>query len=73
MVKTSVYLTPEDAAALRRVAQQTGRSQAELIREAVAAIVADAPARTFRSRGLGSGPAYAPPDPDEVEARVRGR
>ena len=73
MVKTSVYLTPEDAAALRRLSQQTGRSQAELLREAVAAIVAAAPARTFRSRGLGSGPAYSRPDPDEIEARLRER
>lgn len=73
MVKTSVYLPTEDAAALRRVAQQSGRSQAELIREAVATIVADAPKRRFHSRGLGSGPAYSPPDPDAIEARLRGR
>ncbi|MGQ0623959.1 MAG: CopG family transcriptional regulator, partial [Sporichthyaceae bacterium] len=52
MVKTSVYLTPEDAAALRRVAEQSGRSQAELIRAAVATSVASAPERRFHSRGL---------------------
>lgn len=71
-MKTSVYLDAEDAAALRRVAQQTGRSQADLIREAVARVVADAPQRTFRSRGMGSGPPYARPTVDEVETRVRG-
>lgn len=73
MVKTSVYLSPQDAAALRRVSEQTGRSQAELIREAVASIVATAPKRRFHSRGLGTGPAYSPPDPDAIEARLRNR
>lgn len=73
MVKTSVYLTPEDAAALRRAAQLTGRSQAALIREAVALVVSEAPKRVFHSRAVGSGPAYQRPSPDEVEARLRGR
>lgn len=73
MFKTSVYLTAEEAAALRRAAAATGRSQADLIREGVRRVVADAPPRTFRSRGLGEGPAYAPPDPAELEQRLTGR
>jgi hypothetical protein len=71
VIKTSVYLSAEDASALRRVSQQTGRSQAELIREAVARVVADAPRRQFRSRAMGSGPPYTRPSADEVEGRVR--
>jgi metal-responsive CopG/Arc/MetJ family transcriptional regulator len=35
MAKTSVYLDSEVLAALRRAAESQGRSQAELIREAV--------------------------------------
>ena len=36
MVKTTVYLEEEAARALREMARQSGRSQAELIREALA-------------------------------------
>jgi hypothetical protein len=36
MVKTTVYLEESEAAALRRLAAATGRSQAALIREAIA-------------------------------------
>ncbi len=35
MVKTTVYLEPETALALQHLANQEGRSQAELIREAL--------------------------------------
>jgi hypothetical protein len=35
MVKTTVYLDPEIVVTLRRLSQQEGRSQAELIREAL--------------------------------------
>ena len=55
MVKTTVYLEDEDAAALRRLAARTGRSQAEIIREAVAAATAGARKRRFRSHGAGRG------------------
>ena len=37
MRKTSVYLDEEQAARLARLARQEGRSQAEILREAVAA------------------------------------
>lgn len=35
MVKTTVYLDPDTAIALRQLAQSQDRSQAELIREAL--------------------------------------
>jgi Ribbon-helix-helix protein, copG family len=35
MVKTTVYMEEREALALRRLAASTGRSQAELIREAI--------------------------------------
>ena len=37
MVKTTVYLESDTALALRRMAEAQGRSQAELIRDALAA------------------------------------
>jgi len=35
MVKTTVYLEPDSALALRQMADSLGRSQAELIRDAI--------------------------------------
>lgn len=35
MVRTQIYLTREERAALGRIAQETGRTQSELIRQAV--------------------------------------
>lgn len=55
MVKTTVYLEERDAAALRRMAAETGRSQAEIIRDAVATATAGARERRFRSVGAGRG------------------
>lgn len=55
MVKTTVYLDESDAAALRRMAAESGRSQAAIIREAVAtATHADGP-RRLRSAAIGHG------------------
>ncbi|MCC7240945.1 MAG: ribbon-helix-helix protein, CopG family [Acidobacteria bacterium] len=42
MVKTSVYLPPELKRALTRLARQRGRSEAEVLREAVARLAAEA-------------------------------
>lgn len=55
MMKTTVYLRDEDVAALRRMAARTGRSQAELIRDAVADATARAGAgrRVLHSAGVG--------------------
>jgi hypothetical protein len=55
VIKTTVYLDEADAAALRRLAAQTGRSQAEIIREAVAAATAPARRRKLKSLGAGHG------------------
>jgi Arc/MetJ-type ribon-helix-helix transcriptional regulator len=55
MKKTSVYLTDEDAAALRQLARATGRSQADLIREGVGRMLRPAPEKAFHSIGKGAG------------------
>lgn len=55
MVKTTVYLDGADALALRRMAARTGRSQAEIIREAVARATAGERGRRFKSLGAGHG------------------
>ncbi len=55
VIKTTVYLEEADAAALRRMAAQTGRSQAEIIREAISAATAPARRRKFKSHGAGRG------------------
>lgn len=57
MLKTTVYLDESDAAALRRLADATGRSQAELMREAIAEKARSAGPRKlgFIAAGHGSG------------------
>lgn len=50
-----MYLNDEEAAALRRAAAETGRSQSELIREGVRAVTAAIQERRFRSMGMGAG------------------
>jgi predicted transcriptional regulator len=55
MIRTTVYLDERDAAALRRMAAQTGRSQASIIREAVAEATRPARQRTFKSHGAARG------------------
>ncbi|MGQ0625405.1 MAG: hypothetical protein ACT4PP_12255, partial [Sporichthyaceae bacterium] len=70
---TSVPPTPVVAAGWRGGASQAGRALPHLNGAAVPTIAARAPERRFHSRGLGSGAAYSRPDPDAVEARLRGR
>ena len=58
MRKTSVYLSDDEAEGLRRVAASEGIAQAELIREGVRRVIADADEsrpRTFHSLGKGHG------------------
>lgn len=69
MVKTTVYLSEDQAAALRRIAAVTGRSQAEIIRTAVARETAAAPPRRFRSHGAGRG--TGEPIGEQADAIVR--
>ena len=54
MHKTTVYLSDDEAAALRRKAAEDGRSQSELIREGIRRVVGE-PRRVFRSMGIGRG------------------
>jgi hypothetical protein len=55
MVKTTVYLDERDAAALRRIAAETGRSQADIIREAIGRTTRASGPRRLYSRGVGHG------------------
>ena len=41
MVRTQIYLTREERAALGEIARKTGRTQSELIRQAVDRFIAD--------------------------------
>lgn len=76
MYKTSVYLSAEEAAHLRRVSARTGRSQAELIREGVRRVTAETEpvARTFHSLGSGhgGGAPYRAWDAEELHRAVTG-
>jgi hypothetical protein len=76
MVKTTVYLDEREAAALRRIAAQTGRSQASLIRDAIAQATASAggPPRRLASAGAGSGSGEpVARNADEILRRELGR
>jgi ribbon-helix-helix CopG family protein len=75
MKKTSVYLSDEEAAALRQAARVSGRSQAELIRDGVRQMLAAAGVqdRVFHSMGRGHGRGASPSwDPDELYRDVMG-
>jgi len=76
MRKTSVYLSDEEAEALRVFAESSGRSQAEIIRDAVRRAVAagGAPQRVFHSMGMGhgGGPRHDAWDAEDLLAEVMG-
>ncbi|MGH8884685.1 MAG: ribbon-helix-helix domain-containing protein [Egibacteraceae bacterium] len=76
MRKTTVYLSDEEAAELRRVSAVTGKSQSELIREGVRRICGEAPKRAFHSMGKGRGPGGPTPvtwDADALYDEVMGQ
>ncbi len=54
-MKTTVYLDDRDAAALRRMAAETGRSQADIIREAIGRTTQALGPRQLRSTATGRG------------------
>lgn len=74
MHKTTVYINESQAERLGRLATSSGRSQAELIREGVERVLAEAPSRTFRSMGKGrsGGRADRRWDADELYRKARG-
>jgi len=51
--KTTLYLTPEQRRRLREAARRSGRRQADLIRAALDAYLAETPANRPRSIGAG--------------------
>jgi len=77
MRKTSVYLTSEEAEGLRRLAVREGRPQAELIREGIRRVIADAGdrPRVFRSLGIGRSDGSKPArwTSDELYAKSIGK
>jgi Ribbon-helix-helix protein, copG family len=77
MRKTSVYLTDAEAEGLRRAARETGRSQADLIRDGVhhVLVAAGLEQRHFCSlgRGHGGGDPYSRWDANDVHAEVMGK
>ena len=56
MRKTTVYIDENDLRAIRRLAKQRGRPEAELIRDAIAQYARNAQRPTFKSLGFVSGP-----------------
>jgi hypothetical protein len=76
MRKTSVYLTRDESEGLRRLAARDGRPQAELIREGIRRVIADAgqSARAFRSLGAGASGGARPRrwTTDELYEKARG-
>jgi Ribbon-helix-helix protein, copG family len=75
MRKTSVYLSDQEAELLRQLSIRDGRPQAELIREGVRHVIAEAAgARRYRSlaKGHGGGRPYAPWNDGELYRRKMG-
>ena len=75
MRKTTVYLGENEAEGLRRLAAESGESQAELIREGVRRLLREGPARTFHSMGKGAGSGEDRPrwDANAVREKTLGR
>lgn len=68
MKKTSIYLEDADLARLRRLARQEGRSQAEVIRAAIAAYESrQQPDRSFALSGAWEGDGTSVADVPEEE------
>ena len=70
-----MYLGEEEVDGLRRLAAESGESQAELIREGVRRLLREGKTRTFHSMGKGVGSGEARPrwDADAVREKTLGR
>lgn len=75
MRRTTVYLTADEAAALRRMSAASGRSQADLIREGLLRVLGEPKARRFHSMGKGRSkrPTQRRWTADEVYRKAFGR
>lgn len=75
MRKTTLYLRDDEAAELRRVAAQTGRSQADLLREALRHVLSVETTRAFHSmgKGRGTGAPYQPWEADDLYRETMGQ
>jgi hypothetical protein len=77
MKKTSVYLSEDESRGLQHAAKVTGRSQAQLIRDAIHHVLrtTGSESRTFHSmgKGHGGGKPFVSWDADELYASVTGR
>ncbi|GAC1411691.1 MAG: hypothetical protein NVSMB57_06700 [Actinomycetota bacterium] len=75
MTKTTVYLNEEEAAALRKLAAETGLPQAHLIREGLRQVLGLRQPRRFSSMGKGASTGRKPRRwaGDEVYGKVTGR
>ena len=68
MKKTSVYLDDDQIERLRWLAERAGRSQADVLREAIMAYAArPEPARVFALDGIGEGPGGSIAEIPDVE------
>ena len=66
MRKTTVYLDEELLRALKRMATELGRPEAELVREAIRRFAASAGRPTARSLGIVAGPGNLASRTDEL-------
>ncbi|MHB8618157.1 MAG: ribbon-helix-helix protein, CopG family [Chloroflexota bacterium] len=75
MKKTTLYMDEADAERLRCLSAETGKSQAALIRDAIAGLVANGPRRTFHSMAIGAStsPGSTRWEATELFNRVMGR
>lgn len=67
MIKTSLYLSEEQAARLRRIADAEGRSQAEVLRAALDTYPLPTTDRRFLCDGVAHGPGDSVSDVPEEE------
>lgn len=72
MRKTSVYLSDVEYAELKRLAAETGKSEASIVREAITEYGERRPAsRRFRSAAFGASRSGAARTAEKVDKRLR--